>query len=393
MALQGSIKDFGLADIFQLILHQRKTGSLVVKKPGQKLQVFFEDGMVIHAEPTNQDPLNRIGEKLVRTGRITKEQLQQALADQKNTQNHIGQILLNMGIISKKDLLAGLNVQVKETLYGLFRLTEGDYTFVPKEIEYDKSIWEPINTEFVLMEGMRRVDEWPLIEKAIPSYDIIFGKIPENAQKIQGVRDEDDEGLDDMFGEGPSEEGLYLTKDEMSVYEIIDGNRTVQGVIDSRSLGDFETCKVLNNLITAGLIQILKKPQSPTSSESTKIKVKTAPPRKSVFTRRNIGTFILYVGLLISIGVGYQNILNFGQQTNNLFKPYKNLMLDSQFQRISFAIQSYYFKFGELPKGLKEVSNTGLLDPDLLEDPWGNPIQYLSEGEGRRYKLLSKSNP
>ena len=44
MALRGTLKDFGIADILQLIGHQQKTGTLSVKNRDQEVQIHFLDG-------------------------------------------------------------------------------------------------------------------------------------------------------------------------------------------------------------------------------------------------------------------------------------------------------------------------------------------------------------
>ena len=54
MALEGRIKDFGLADIFQLIQLQKKTGVLTVKNDQQKAAILFEGGMIVGAETNDR---------------------------------------------------------------------------------------------------------------------------------------------------------------------------------------------------------------------------------------------------------------------------------------------------------------------------------------------------
>ena len=51
MALSGTLKDFGIADILQLIGHQTKTGRLTLKTGQAEVEVSFKDGTVIFAEP------------------------------------------------------------------------------------------------------------------------------------------------------------------------------------------------------------------------------------------------------------------------------------------------------------------------------------------------------
>ena len=66
-------------------------------------------------------------------------------------------------------------MQIEEAVYFLFTWNAGDVqlrgaTSQPDEQDYLVSI----NPESLLLEGARRVDEWSLIEKKIPSFDMVF---------------------------------------------------------------------------------------------------------------------------------------------------------------------------------------------------------------------------
>ena len=50
MALKGTLRDFSLADIFQLIGIQRKTGVLTLKSDKDVVTVSFVDGNVVAAD-------------------------------------------------------------------------------------------------------------------------------------------------------------------------------------------------------------------------------------------------------------------------------------------------------------------------------------------------------
>ena len=60
MALEGTIKDFGLPDIFQLIGLQRKTGILTLTSDTENITVTFENGMVVMADSSAKRLEDRI---------------------------------------------------------------------------------------------------------------------------------------------------------------------------------------------------------------------------------------------------------------------------------------------------------------------------------------------
>jgi hypothetical protein len=83
MALRGTLKDFALPDIFQLIGMQRKTGLLTLKSERETVTVVFENGMVVMADSTIRRLDDLLGSVLVRQGKLRKQDLDEVLAKQK----------------------------------------------------------------------------------------------------------------------------------------------------------------------------------------------------------------------------------------------------------------------------------------------------------------------
>ena len=100
MALQGTINDFGLADILQLIGIQRKSGILTIQNDDDVVTVKFLEGQVVGADTKRRSVEDLLGAVLVNTGRITESQLDQALGVQKKTLQRLGHILTKQTLIS-----------------------------------------------------------------------------------------------------------------------------------------------------------------------------------------------------------------------------------------------------------------------------------------------------
>ena len=184
MALEGTIRDFGLPDIFQLIGLQRKTGILTLtnEKDGESVTVTFENGMVVMADSSARRLEDRLGNVLVKQGKITRDRLEEALAVQKQTLQRLGHILAGTSAITTRDLRDALQVQVSQIVFRVFRWRDGRYQFTPSEaVDYDRENFVPMSTDFILMEGIRMVDEWPIIEKKIPTFDIVFRPVVDPA--------------------------------------------------------------------------------------------------------------------------------------------------------------------------------------------------------------------
>src|ERR1043166_7402680 len=176
MALEGTLRDFSLADIFQLIGLQRKTGVLTLRSKDDTVTVTFLDGKVVGADSLSHRLENRLGSVLMKSGLLTQDQLNHALAIQKETLQRLGFVLTHYGIISADALKQAIQLQILQIVYRLFRWKDGDYHFSQETtIEYDRDNVVPITAESILMEGARMIDEWPIIEKRIRSYDMVDG--------------------------------------------------------------------------------------------------------------------------------------------------------------------------------------------------------------------------
>ena len=97
-------------------------------------------------------------------------------------------------------------LQTTETVYRLFRWKSGTYAFEPGEVEWDRETVTPLRAESVLMEGFRRVDEWPMVRKRISSPAMTFErrKAPAPEREPGGG----DAAPEAAFGEGEERSGV-----------------------------------------------------------------------------------------------------------------------------------------------------------------------------------------
>src|SRR3954464_8030104 len=136
MPIEGPLKELGLHDVFQLLDLSRKTGVMRVTSHlrNNEGMVAFDGGSIVYAE-IRSSPV-RIGELLVRAGRITEEELERARAMQQQEREQfttaprrIGQILLGMGVLSERDLKKQVEFQICEVVFELLSWQEGFFSF------------------------------------------------------------------------------------------------------------------------------------------------------------------------------------------------------------------------------------------------------------------------
>ncbi len=229
MAIKGSLREASLPDVLQLLAMGQKTGCLSVTERSNFGSVYFERGRVVYASIVNRR--DRLGSLLVANGVLQPAELEVALDVQReNPGLRLGEILVGRRAITPEQLQRFIQLQVEEAVYLLFTWTQGSFYF---EADHAPEPGVPrisINPENLLLEGARRVDEWSLIEKKIPSLDAVFA--------VDAGRITDD---------------LELTPEQQKILPLLGGEHSVNEVIEASGLVQFEVGKALFGLIQAGV--------------------------------------------------------------------------------------------------------------------------------------------
>lgn len=231
MAIKGSLREASLPDVLQLLAMGKKTGCLSVTHRNNFGYIYFDKGKITYASIVNRR--DRIGDMLVKAGSITMEQLQSAIdAQGKQRDKRVGDLLVELGHITRERLHDHVRVQIEEAVYLLFTWNEGTFNFEADVRPERQDLLVSISPESLLLEGARRVDEWSLIEKKIPSFDAVFDA---DWRKLAAT-------------------DLPLSTEQQNVLAHVDGRRDVTQIIEHSGLIEFEVGKALYGLLTAGLI-------------------------------------------------------------------------------------------------------------------------------------------
>lgn len=390
MALTGTLKDFGIADILQLIGQQQKTGVLYLKSKDQDVQVFFRDGNIVRAESITRKKKDLIGNMLVRAELITEQQLENALETQKRTLKRLGDVLTSTGAISAQKLKQMMQLQVTETLYGLFSWKAGTYEFKQEDVQADSESITPLRAESVLMEGFRMVDEWPHVRKKLPHEAMTFERIKElPASKSQPKEDDFDAAFDDAFSEEKKDENKGEFKSigstERRVYELIGPGRDVRKLVDLSCLGEFETCKALVNLLNLEYIRAHQVSGRASSAGGAGLIVRVGGM---------VARAVVTVMVLAALGfVGSRlrpDTWDLGDDSASSFADpaAQRLLARAQQARIEAALEVFRLEKGALPERLEALVEVGLLQREDLRYPWRDDYYYRRTSD-RQFILLS----
>ena len=181
MAFQGSLKELPLPDIIQLVSVSGKTGAFTLESAGadgeggSSGKIYLRNGQIVHAE----------------TGELSGE----------------------------------------EAVYELAIWNEGDFVFTPGE-ESETSSIQKSNTN-LLMEAARRIDEWQVLSKKIPSTRLVPVFTPQVATT-----------------------SVSFTPAEWRLICKIDERRSIEEIAAGLDTSPFDVCKLLYGLITSGLVSL-----------------------------------------------------------------------------------------------------------------------------------------
>jgi hypothetical protein len=375
MALEGTIKDFGLPDIFQLIGLQRKTGILTLTSDNESVTVTFENGMVVMADSSSKRLEDRLGNVLVKQNKLGKERLAEALETQGQTLQRLGHILATGGFITSKDLKDALQVQISQIVFKVFRWRDGHYNFAPTEsVDYDRENFVPMSADFILMEGIRMVDEWPIIERKIPSFDIVFRVAVEPGQ-IE-VASADEPGPADSARRATAGSKIRLSPEEERIFRKVDGARTVQGIIDASGSGEFEVCRTLFDFLNRNLIAPVGKGRARVAEEDEAESIASATPGYVV---TGLVVLLALGGVFVQIGSPFA-VTGLGPVLRRTYNQVLDGVTMARLQRFDLALQANHLATGAPAPSLQDVVNRGLADALYLTDPWGRPYHYVPSG-------------
>lgn len=369
MALNGTLRDFGIADILQLIAQQQKTGTLHLESKDQEVHIGFQDGVIVQAESATRRRKDLFGTMLMRAEIISEQQLEEALETQRRTLQRLGDVLVSTGVITKGRYRQMAQLQFNETLYRLFSWKSGTYAFEQGTVHYDPADVTPVRAESVLMEGFRMVDEWPVIRKRIPRYDLVF-------ERLKELPSSPTEDSTEVVDERRNRRGDFTSfgESERRVYALVTPVRDVRKLIDLSCLGEFETCKALCNLVNLGYLKALPSLGDPDPLED---EVSVVDRVRGTLGRIAVTTVVL-AGLVLVAMSSNLNPWSLSGSTRTGFEEsaVQQAVARAQVSRLEAALDVYRLEKGEYPPSLQALVDTRLVSASDLRYPWRDPYYY-----------------
>ncbi len=402
MALKGTLKDFAIGDIFQLIGHQQKSGSLYITNKDQVAHIMFDTGNVVIARFKQSNPELMLGNLLLKAQIISEEQLEEAIQDQQVTLRSIGDILLAKKAVTIETLKEFIVLQMKEVLFRVFQWRDGLYEFITEDFKFNQSIITPQRAEQILLDGFRMLDEWPAILKKVSALTAIYKPLIDvnevlRCEEISREVSIDNE-IDTAFAEFeesspgtpvPKTDKPQYTKNQIKVLALVDGYRTVKEVVSLSRLGTFDTCQVLAELIDKSIItKIDSTAESRLDAESAFEPLLINKKQKVLRIVTDLIILALIIAIVPSLMFYFSSNTESKSDVKNFF--YVNTARDplteyadtNRLEQIKFALELYRLKKYSYPDNLKELVFEKLLREEVLKS------NYYFRKTGDTYNLL-----
>lgn len=231
---KGELSEYPVAKIFVELNKKRETGILSVSTPRFTKKVYFQNGDAIFAGSSLED--DRLGEMLLKWGKINLEQYHKSVELLKKTGKRQGQILVELGYLTPKELYHSVKTQVKEIIYSLFGLDHGEYEFIPGPLPTEEVITLRMSIGNLIYEGIKRSSNWSILKKQIP--DNLIPRLSSNPLSL--------------FQE------IEFSEMDKKILTLIDGKKTVKQIIDSSWMSPFDALKTLYTLYILEVIEEVK---------------------------------------------------------------------------------------------------------------------------------------
>lgn len=242
VSLTGDLATVPIGAIMQLLQLESLSGVLVVTNDESEVRIIMQRGLIARVKSRGARDEFRLGRFFVEAGLVTPAEIEALLASSPDDsdglvpRSRLGDVLLRSGKITDAQLREALTRQSSELVYDVLRWQKGRFELMTILSEGDGQ--EPLlalPVAAVVMEGFRRVDEWRLIEAKLGSFDEVL--VPDPVALAS---------LGDADG---------MTKQERSVLAAINGEKILREVVSESHLSSFDACKIICQLLEARLVR------------------------------------------------------------------------------------------------------------------------------------------
>lgn len=236
MALKGNLRDFSITQLLNLINLARKTGTLIVENPSEKIRVCFREGKLAYAQIGEED--NSLVTVLYKAKKLSAAQ-HRALKERAGlmSDKELGLLLINANYISQQDIISSLQVHFTSVVNRLYSWVEGFFSFENDTQPPEDKIAVRVNLENIIIEGSRRLREWEQLQDEIPNLDMALKFADRPGANIRNFN---------------------LSVEEWRVVSYINPKNSIRQIARATQMSDLEIRRIIYSLLQAGLVELIR---------------------------------------------------------------------------------------------------------------------------------------
>jgi hypothetical protein len=355
MALQGNLRDFSVPEILQLLGGQKKTGCLTMEWNTERAMVYLQEGQIVSTRSPGNSREDSLLAFLRKVHRLSEEQYLGLVAIQKESNRHAEELLLTGGYVDATELTEYVERLILDDLMHLVRWENGTYSFDPNN-RWPHTPLVKMGLEPSLIEASRRVDE----QKR-------FVSVFKDPYRLVSVRDLPD----------PSE---AVSEAERDLFGIIDGQHTVEEVVKSAPLGEYETYETLHRMLEAKWIEMTgrREPGEASKASSREAKLHAGPRRPVLW---EVVVLIAVVAFLFAARHAGRPLA-----TSPPPSPQNDVFAAAQLRNLRAGLELYRRENGAYPGRLEEMVEGHWITPDQVRVN-GYLFNYHPPRRGVDYRL------
>jgi serine/threonine protein kinase/curved DNA-binding protein CbpA len=227
----GDLKEKPLIFLMRRFYNQKMTGLFTcINETGTK-SIHFDQGTIVFASSTVE--AERLGEMLIRSGRISLDDFDRASRIMKVRSVRLGSALIEIGQITPDELKSLIVMQVSNIIYSIFDWTAGQYEVRLKFIS-EEPIKISLSTADIIFEGLRRMENIDLVKNWLGDFTRKLTTTTDPLLLYQTVN---------------------LKPQEAFIVSRIDSIMSIEEILSLGGLPEAETLKTLCGLLAVGILE------------------------------------------------------------------------------------------------------------------------------------------
>jgi hypothetical protein len=341
---------------------QQKTGMLSVAANEKSTVLFFRDGKIISTRDRRSKTRDPFREYLTRYGVLSREELVRITQISAQSKLDLLDILTSEKFFDEQTLTRQWRYHIQETLHDVLTWDQCSYKFISGDdvIAGVKSLGEHL-VEPLLMECMRRIDEYPMLLTAFPSEGI---RIAASGREV------------------PAD--VETLETERTVLALLKTPRAVSDIVSRAKLPAFDIYEALKLLKEKGLIVV---------QTDARAGGETSAAAAAAAARRRRGNpLVVLAATMVYMGAAFLGVWRHADQVLTIARD-GVLAHDTAARarveyRVRWLIEAYRAENGLYPDDLDELGEAGLADPATLSRAAAHDLRYKLTRDRDAYTLL-----